>query len=84
MGERESQGVWDRQVHTATFKMENQQGPTVRHRDLCSVLCGSLDGRGVRGRTDACMCLAESLCCPPETITTLLMAILQNKIKSFL
>ena len=26
----------------------------------------------------------EILCCPPETITTLLMAILQNKIKSFL
>ena len=26
----------------------------------------------------------EILCCPPETITSLLMAILQNKIKSFL
>ena len=26
---RGSWGVWDRQVHTAIFKMENQQGPTV-------------------------------------------------------
>ena len=24
--------------------MENQQGPTVRHRELCSVLWGSLGG----------------------------------------
>ena len=26
MGERDSQGVWDGHVHTATFKMNNQQG----------------------------------------------------------
>ena len=25
-----------------------------------------------RGRTDTCICMAESLCCPPETIITLL------------
>ena len=36
------------------------------------MLCGSLDGRGVWGRMDAGICMAESLCCPPETITTLL------------
>ena len=29
------------------------------------------------------MCMAESLCCPPETITTLLLAVFQYKIKSF-
>ena len=38
--------VWDGQVHTALFKMDNQ-GRTVWHRELCSVFCGSLDGRGV-------------------------------------
>ena len=27
MGERDSQGVWDRHVHSATFKMDNQSGP---------------------------------------------------------
>ena len=37
-----------------------------------SLLHGSLDGRGAWGRMDTCVCVAESLCCPPETITTLL------------
>ena len=36
--------------------------------ELCSMLCGSLDGTGVRGIMDTCICMAESLCCPPETI----------------
>ena len=49
--------------------MDNQQGPAVQHRELCSVLCASLDGRGVWGRMDTWM--AESLHCSPETITAL-------------
>ena len=48
-------------------------GPTVQHRELCLVLCGSLDGRGVWGRMGTCICMAESLRCSPETITTLLI-----------
>ena len=36
------------------------------------MLCGSLDGSGVWGRMDTCVCMAESVCCAPETITTLL------------
>ena len=58
-------------VVTAIFKLHNQQGPTVQHRELCSMLCGSPDGRGLWGRMDTCICMAESLHCPPETITTL-------------
>ena len=44
------------------------------------MLCGSQDGRGV-GRTDTCVCTAESLCCPPETIIALLIGYtpIQNK-----
>ena len=38
---------WDGHVHTAVSKMENQQGPIVEHRKLCSMLCGSLDWRAV-------------------------------------
>ena len=34
---------------------------------------GSLNGRGVWGRMDTCMCMAESLHCSPETVTTLLI-----------
>ena len=70
MGRRDFKGIWDGHVHTAIFKMYNQQESTVQHMELCSKLCCSLDGRG---RTDACICTAESLHCPPETITTLLI-----------
>ena len=38
------------------------------------MLCGSLNGRGVWGRIDTCIRMAESLCCSPETITTLLIS----------
>ena len=55
----------------AKFKMDNQQGLTVKHRELRSMLCGSLDGRGVWGRMDTCICMAESLRSSPETVTTL-------------
>ena len=55
------------------FKMYNQQGPTVQHRELGSMLCGSLEGRRVWERMHPCICTAESLCCPPETITTFLL-----------
>ena len=39
--------------------------------ELCSMLCGSLDGRRVWGRMDTQVCTAECLHCSPETITTL-------------
>ena len=38
---------------------------------LCSVLRGSLEGRGW-GRMDTYVCMAESFPCSPETVTTLL------------
>ena len=60
--------------------MENQQRPTVQHKELDSMLRGSLDGRGVWGRMDICICMAESLCCLPEIITLLIgYTPIQNK-----
>ena len=47
-------------VHSAVFKMDNQQGPIVHHGEFCSMLCGSLDGRGVWGRMDTCICTPVS------------------------
>ena len=41
--------------------------------EFCSMLCASLDGRGVWGRMETCICMAEPLLCSPETITTLLI-----------
>ena len=71
VGERDRLRVRDGRIYTALFKMGSQQGSTIQHRELCSVFCGSLDGRGVWGKMNGCVCMAESLCCPSETITTL-------------
>ena len=37
------------------------------------MLCGGLDERRVWGRMDACVCVAESLCCADGAIPTLLI-----------
>ena len=47
-------------TNTSIFKMDNQQGPAVQHRELSSVLYSSLDGRGVWGRMDTATCVAET------------------------
>ena len=73
MGGMDSQGMWDGHTYTAIFKMDNQQGPPVQHREFCSMLCDSLDGRGVWGRMDTGICMAEFLPCSLETITTVLI-----------
>ena len=39
------------------------------YMELCSVLCGSLDGRSIWGRMDTRTRVAEPLCCAPETVT---------------
>ena len=65
-----------------------RQQLTVQHREVRSMLCSRLDGRGVWGRMDTCIsiCMAKSLCCPPETITTLKIdyTLIQNKNVFFL
>ena len=49
--------------------------------ELFSVLCDSLDGRGVWRRMDTCIYITEFLPCSPETVTTLLTGYtsIQNK-----
>ena len=64
--------------------MDNQQELSVQHVELCSTLCGSLDGRGVWGRMDACVCTAESLHRSPETtLLTCYTPIWNIKFKNF-
>ena len=70
MGRRDSQRAWDGHACAAVFKMGNQHGSPVQSMDLRSVSCSSLNGRRVCRRVDACICMAESLHCLPETITT--------------
>ena len=60
--------------------MENQQGPAVDPKELCSASRASLDGRGAGG-VDPGMCVAECLRCSPETAVTLLVGSAPHKIK---
>ena len=48
--------------------------------ELCSILCASLDRWVVWGRTDTCICMAESLHCLPEITSTLLMSYTTTKL----
>ena len=43
-GGRDSYGAGDGYVHTAIFKMENQQGPIVQFMELYTMLGDILDG----------------------------------------
>ena len=63
--------------------MNNQQGPTIQHMQLCSMLRGSLDGRAVWGRMNTCICMTESLYCSPQTTTTLLIGCTPKQNKKF-
>ena len=61
--------------------MDNKHVSIIQHIDPCSMLYGSLDGSGVWGRMDTCICMAESLCYSRKTVTTLLIGYtpIQNK-----
>ena len=64
------------------LKMDNQWGSTVYHWELSSMLCGSLDGMGIWGRVDTCVCNAESLCGQYEATTMLLISYTSIKNKN--
>ena len=42
-------------------------------RELCSIFFNNLNGKRTWKRIDICICITESLCCTPETNTTLLI-----------
>ena len=71
MGGRDSWGAWDGLVHTAMFKTDRQQGPAVRHRELCPRREAAWLGAEFAENGYVCMCATESLGCPPETGMTL-------------
>ena len=52
------------------------------HRKLCSKLCGRLEGRGVWGRMDSCIGMAEFFVVHLKISQHCWLAILQYKIKS--
>ena len=54
--------------------MDNQQGPTIQHKELCSVLCGRVDGRGVWGRVDTLYVWLSPFTVHSESTTVLLIS----------
>ena len=42
-GEGHKSGAWDSHTHTTVCKIDNQQGPAIEHRELCSIFCYDLD-----------------------------------------
>ena len=48
-GEREL-GSLGSHVHSVMFQMNNQQGPSVQHRELCLALYNNLNGKRIRKR----------------------------------
>ena len=58
-------------IGTRCFSTGNST-PMEWNETILPMLCGSLDGKRVWGRMDTCICMAKSLCCSPETITTAL------------
>ena len=70
-GSENEQGEQRRlRIHSRMFKMDNQQGLIAWHRELCSMSCGSLEGRRVWGRMDTCIPMAEFLHCSPSLFAT--------------
>ena len=65
--------VLDWHVHSIIFKTDNQQGPMIQHRELCSVFCSNLNGKRIWKRIDTCIYITESLCYTPETNATSLI-----------
>ena len=69
--EGDTVGDWDGRMHTSIFKIDNQHGPAIEHRELYLILCNDLYGKRTLKRVDICICITESLCCTPDTNTTL-------------
>ena len=64
-------------MHIPIYNIDNQQEPT--SQELYSVLCNNLYGKKIWKRMDTCICITESLCCTPETITTFLVNYIKKK-----
>ena len=66
-----SQGIQDGRVHTAVFKMDNQKDLLYSTGNSARRYAAALMGGEFGEEWIHVLCVAESLCCPPDTITTL-------------
>ena len=61
-------GVWDQQIHTTIYKIDNQQRPTGSTGNYIQYLVITYKG-SEKGQLS--IRITKSLCCTPETNTTL-------------
>jgi hypothetical protein len=43
-------------IDTTIYKIDNQQGPTTNHRELCLKFCNNRNGKRIYKGTDICIC----------------------------
>ena len=73
---------WERRCRTSdldnilSFVSLIIKNKDLKHIELCSMLCGRLDGRRVWARMDTCLSVAESLRSSPEIFTILFVNLL--------
>ena len=81
---RDKLGVWDQHIQTTIYKIDKQQGPTAQCKELYSISCNkTIMGKNMKKNIYIYIYIyiyihiythtykAESLCCTPETNTTL-------------
>lgn len=73
MGRRVGSLEWS-PTPSSVYKVEDQRGPAAEHGELCSVSCAAWVGAESGGERIHVTCMAESLGCPPETMTTLFIS----------
>ena len=64
--ERDKLGVWDEQTHTATYEQDEQQGPTVQHREPYPICCHKPQWTRYE-EEHVCIHMTQSPCHMPET-----------------
>ena len=64
-GGRERLGVWDQQMQTSIYRMGKQQGNYIQYPAT------NCNGKAYEREKNIQVCITESLCCTPETNTTL-------------
>ena len=68
---RDRLGVWDWHEHTIIFKIDDQLGPTVQHKEFCSVFCNNLNGKRIWKKKYMYSPITELFCYTPKTNTLL-------------
>ena len=72
MASRKSNSIRDLWYNTQYGPDKNNNYSTLKNRELCSIFCSKVNGKRIWKRINTHICITESLCCTPETNTTLL------------